>query len=179
MTFLILLIISGSNGSEEEQLPPPPKPARPQYPSMSPSGSARNLATNPYSVASPPKHWNSASNLPVGQSTPFGPSPQHPTSQTGPREIDLSNYFPSSTGYTAINQVSASNPAMSSGQNFPPGPLPGSQGGTYPGRAIPRSRQDLAVNMGGTHARGPQPNRQLYAEQVSYLVGLLSLSHNG
>ena len=90
--------------------------------------------------------------------------------QTGPREIDLSNYFPSSTGYTTINKVSASNPAMSSGQSYPQGSLPGSQGGTYPGRAVPRMRQDLAGNMGGTHSRGgPQSNRQLYADQVSCL----------
>lgn len=163
----LIYIIAGPNGSEEDP-PPPPKPVRPQYPSISPSGSARNLATNPYSVASPPKHWNSASNLPVGQSTPYGPSPQHPSSQTGPREIDLSNYFPSSTGYTAINQVSASNPAMSSGASFPQGTLQGAQGGTYPGRSIPRSRQEMANNMGGTHTRGPQPNRQLYADQVGF-----------
>ena len=159
-TLLHFDIFAGSNGSEEDLAPPPPKPARPQYPSISPSGSARNLATNPYAVASPPKHWNSASSLPLGQSTPFGPSPQHPTSQTGPREIDLSNYFPSSTGYTAVSQVSASNPAMSSGASIPQGTMPGSQGGTYPGRGIPRSKLDLVG------PRGPQPNRQLYADQV-------------
>lgn len=170
----------GSNGSEEEQAPP--KPARPQYPSISPSGSTRNLDTNPYSVASPPKHWNSASNLPVGQSTPYGQSPQHPVGQngqTGPREIDLSNYFPSSTGYTTINKVSASNPAMSSGQSYPQGSLPGSQGGTYPGRAVPRMRQELAGNMGGTHSRGgPQSNRQLYADQMQEFQGPHVLTNN-
>lgn len=88
---------------------PPPKPARPVYPNMSPATSLRSI--NQSTVSSPPSHWGSASNLPLGYSTPFGVSPQHtmlgsqPAVPPLPREIDLSNYFPSSSGYTQAGQV--------------------------------------------------------------------------
>ena len=105
-----MCIITGSNGSvDDPDVMPPPKPARPAYPNVSPASSLRNL--NQSNVSSPPSHWGSASNLPLGYSTPYGVSPQHtmPGQQQGapplPREIDLSHYFPSSSGYTQAGQV--------------------------------------------------------------------------
>lgn len=175
-----ILHLSGSNGSEEEQVLPPPKPARPQYPNISPATSARNLSQQ--SVASPPNHWGSASNLPLSQSTPVGPSPQMPpppSSQPGapplPREIDLSHYFPSSTGYTQVNQVSRGySPSLGTpeGSHYCQASATGPRGGTFPGRAIARTPQELSEMVGngsGTQTRG-YPPRQHYQDQVSTIV---------
>ncbi|PVD22981.1 hypothetical protein C0Q70_16241 [Pomacea canaliculata] len=102
----------GSNGSDDE--PPPPKPARPVYP-MSPTGSIPNLSFNS-SASSTLNHWNSTSQLPLGHSTPAGPSPstdilKHPGSWSGLDEHGqprlpptnttnvFKGYFPSATGY--------------------------------------------------------------------------------
>ncbi|XP_053394577.1 focal adhesion kinase 1-like isoform X6 [Mercenaria mercenaria] len=165
----------GSNGSEEEQILPPPKPARPQFTNVSPATSSRNISQQ--SIASPPNNWGNSSNLPLGQSTPYGPSPQHPVagSQPGPpplpREIDLSHYFPSSTGYTQVNQVSRGyNPAgvSSEGSHYSQASAAGPRGGTFPGRAIARNPQELSEMVGasGTQTRGYQSSRQLYQDQA-------------
>ncbi|KAL5016947.1 hypothetical protein ScPMuIL_006536 [Solemya velum] len=72
----------GSNGSDIEE--PPPKPARPQYPPMSPTGSTPNLSMN-NSISSLPQQWNSTTNLPpLGHSTPTGPSPARPNISSPP-----------------------------------------------------------------------------------------------
>lgn len=168
----------GSNGSEEDQVVPPPKPARPQFPNISPASSSRNLSQQ--SIPSPPQHWSSASNLPLGQSTPYGPSPQHPPpgSQPAapplPREIDLSHYFPSSTGYTQVNQVSRGYnpvPFSSEGSHYSQASAaagPGPRGGTFPGRAIARNPHELSEMIGasGTQTRAYPTSRQLYQDQV-------------
>ncbi|KAL4235721.1 putative serine/threonine protein phosphatase [Mactra antiquata] len=167
----------GSNGSDEDQVLPPPKPARPQYPNISPATSARNLSQQ--SIQSPPNHWGSASTLPLGQSTPVGPSPQHPPpgSQGGapplPREIDLSHYFPSSTGYTQVNQVSRGySPSLGGpdGSHYCQASNTGPRGGTFPGRAIARTPQELSEMVGGgsgTQTRtGYPPRQQHYQDQA-------------
>ncbi|XP_025110216.1 focal adhesion kinase 1-like isoform X6 [Pomacea canaliculata] len=111
----------GSNGSDDE--PPPPKPARPVYP-MSPTGSIPNLSFNS-SASSTLNHWNSTSQLPLGHSTPAGPSPstdilKHPGSWSGLDEHGqprlpptnttnvFKGYFPSATGYMQVSQVNPS-----------------------------------------------------------------------
>ena len=102
-------ICTGSNGSDDE--PAPPKPARPQFPSMSPTGSTPNLSVNA-SISSLPQHWNSTANLPVGHSTPAaGPSPDTGLVKPGARPHDsrsppvnaFQGYFPSSSGYQQVN----------------------------------------------------------------------------
>ncbi|XP_052774521.1 focal adhesion kinase 1-like isoform X3 [Mya arenaria] len=169
----------GSNGSvEDEEVVPPPKPARPQFAGVSPAGSTRNISQQ--SIPTPPNHWGSASNLPVGQSTPFGPSPHQP--QAGapplPREIDLSHYFPSSSGYTQAGQVSRGyTPPVSSdidhysqtggvmgrgGNGYPPGRGDGystGRGETYPGR------MNNGAPTGASQVRPYYTSRQLYTEQ--------------
>ncbi|XP_041358012.1 focal adhesion kinase 1-like isoform X2 [Gigantopelta aegis] len=99
----------GSNGSDDE--PAPPKPARPQFPSMSPTGSTPNLSINA-SISSLPQHWNSTANLPMGHSTPAaGPSPdtgaiKHARS---PPVNAFQGYFPSSAGYKQVTAPGNSN----------------------------------------------------------------------
>jgi len=117
------MYVVGSSDSDIEE--PPPKPARPQYPAMSPSGSTPNLAIN-HSVSSLPHQWCSTTHLPLGHSTPLGPSPQHPlpgsqpATMTHPRnsqlpaEINLQHYFPSSTGYTSVSHHNQGGTGMSS-----------------------------------------------------------------
>lgn len=109
-------MLAGSNGSDDE--PPPPKPARPVYP-MSPTGSIPNLSFNS-SASSTLNHWNSTSQLPLGHSTPAGPSPstdilKHPGSWSGLDEHGqprlpptnttnvFKGYFPSATGYMQVS----------------------------------------------------------------------------
>lgn len=157
-----------SSGSDIEE--PPPKPARPQYPAMSPSGSTPNLAAN-HSVASLPHHWNSTTNLPLGHSTPLGPSPQHPPPGTiprmseqkpadpGPREINLQHYFPSSSGYTAVSLVPHQhNKKENNIHDLVHGhsQIPGGRGAVYPGYQVPRNPQELS-EMFGEHYQVPSP----------------------
>ncbi|VDI57645.1 focal adhesion kinase 1 [Mytilus galloprovincialis] len=147
-----------SSGSDIEE--PPPKPARPQYPAMSPTGSTPNLAIN-HSIASLPHHWNSTTNLPIGHSTPSGPSPQHPPPGTiprmseqrvndlGPREINLQHYFPSSSGYTAVSSVPHIH--QDNHNDFVQGhsQTPGERGLVYPRYQVPRNPQECAEIFGG------------------------------
>lgn len=158
---LQILCISGSSGSDIEE--PPPKPARPQYPAMSPTGSTPNLTIN-HSVASLPHQWNSTTNLPMGHSTPTGPSPHHPPPGTiprmseqkladpGPREINLQHYFPSSSGYTAVSSVPHQNQ-----ENDLHDLVHGhSQIAAGRGYHVPRNPQELSEMFGG-HYQVPSP----------------------
>lgn len=112
-------------GSDDE--PPPPKPARPTYPAMSPTGSFPNLSGGS-GIGIVGHHWSSTSHLPVGHSTPAGPSPNtdslkhqiapanggkgvgygenHPPPRVPPQSTASTNlfqgYFPSSAGYMQV-----------------------------------------------------------------------------
>ncbi|XP_052283061.1 focal adhesion kinase 1-like isoform X4 [Dreissena polymorpha] len=166
----------GSNGSHEEEdiVAPPPKPARPGYSNVSPAGSTRNLSQ--LSIPTPPRQWGSASQLPVGHSTPYGPSPLGPSgTHSGapplPREIDLSHYFPSSSGYTQAGQVSRGYTPVSSESN----PYskasdigPSSRIDMYPGRIpnrFPYTAADLA-DSGISKGLPYYTSRQLHDQPV-------------
>ncbi|KAL3867719.1 hypothetical protein ACJMK2_040583 [Sinanodonta woodiana] len=168
----------GSNGSEEE--PPPPKPARPTYPSVSPAGSTPNLSAN-QSVGSLPHHWNSTSTLaPLSQSTPVGPSPEQPIANRPPQghmQIDLSRYFPSSSGYAAVSTVVPASTTTTTA-SFPLTRTPTtSRIGTYPTPAKPqRNFQDPVI---GPPPRPPGPSiRQLYVDKVDFVGERLFLSND-
>lgn len=169
----------GSNGSLEEA--PPPKPARPQFSNISPSGSSRNLNSSVYSLATPPSNWSSSSLQPVGTSTPFTASPQGPPTQSGapplPREIDLSHYFPSSTGYTQVNKVSRggySGPGQAlNSQAQTSGP----RSGTFPSRNIPRTTHELSEMVGASQSRGFPNNSHPLPDQLADFPDSKSLNH--
>lgn len=135
---------------------------------MSPAGSTPNLTIN-HSIASLPHHWNSTTNLPIGHSTPSGPSPQHPppgtvprmteprTADPGPREINLQHYFPSSSGYTAVSSVGQTNiPQDNSefmqGHSRVPNErcvYPGERGMVHPRYHVPRNPREMSEMFGG------------------------------
>lgn len=164
----------GSSGSDIEE--PPPKPARPMHP-MSPTGSTPNLAT--ISVASLPNQWNSTTNIPLGSSTPMGPSPQHPHSATaprsgdlGPREINLQHYFPSSSGYTSVGSGSATLvPEMTNMPDFVPEtrqfPSAGRGGNlpVYSGYHVPRNPHELSEMLSTGHYQAPSPRSSTVIER--------------
>lgn len=194
MVWITIVFISGSSGSDIEE--PPPKPARPQYPAMSPTGSTPNLAIN-HSIASLPHHWNSTTNLPIGHSTPSGPSPQHPPPGTiprmseqrvndlGPREINLQHYFPSSSGYTAVSSVPHIH--QDNHNDFVQGhsQTPGERGLVYPRYQVPRNPQECAEIFGGhyesTSPRGSAVINDNYTQEgqsempVSFFIQLMLL----
>lgn len=163
-----------SSGSDIEE--PPPKPARPMHP-MSPTGSTPNLAT--ISVASLPNQWNSTTNIPLGSSTPMGPSPQHPHSATaprsgdlGPREINLQHYFPSSSGYTSVGSGSATLvPEMTNMPDFVPEtrqfPSAGRGGNlpVYSGYHVPRNPHELSEMLSTGHYQAPSPRSSTVIER--------------
>nr|KAG5701159.1 hypothetical protein BaRGS_023268 [Batillaria attramentaria] len=166
---------AGSNGSDDE--PPPPKPARPQYP-MSPTGSTPNLAVN-NSIGGVSNHWNSTSNLPLGHSTPAGPSPdtdsiKRQTAGAGDQRLPptgttnlFQGYFPSAAGYMQVSQVNTSE-----GQSQPHVPVISpyfSTGGitlgsaTHPGHASPH----VAMRNGVTTAPDLPPQNRGYPQVMS------------
>ncbi|XP_056017630.1 focal adhesion kinase 1-like isoform X7 [Ostrea edulis] len=152
---------TGSSGSDIEE--PPPKPARPNF--MTPAGSTPNLSNN-HSVDSLPPQWGSTTHLPISHSTPLGPSPQQPLPLThtgppvmsiipdhqGPREINLQNYFPSSSGYTSVQQHQ-----HHLHQNSEFVPDMGRGGAGYPGYHVPRNPHELS-EMLSTGQRNAPPS---------------------
>ncbi|XP_056017627.1 focal adhesion kinase 1-like isoform X4 [Ostrea edulis] len=150
-----------SSGSDIEE--PPPKPARPNF--MTPAGSTPNLSNN-HSVDSLPPQWGSTTHLPISHSTPLGPSPQQPLPLThtgppvmsiipdhqGPREINLQNYFPSSSGYTSVQQHQ-----HHLHQNSEFVPDMGRGGAGYPGYHVPRNPHELS-EMLSTGQRNAPPS---------------------
>nr|XP_011413792.2 focal adhesion kinase 1 isoform X9 [Crassostrea gigas] len=152
---------TGSSGSDIEE--PPPKPARPNF--MTPAGSTPNLSNN-HSVDSLPPQWGSTTHLPISHSTPLGPSPQQPPIHShtgppvmsvipqhqGPREINLQNYFPSSSGYTSVQQHQ-----HYLHQNSESVPDMGRGGAGYPGYNVPRNPQQLS-EMLSTGQRNAPPS---------------------
>ena len=153
---------------------------------MSPTGSTPNLTIN-HSVASLPHHWNSTTNLPIGHSTPSGPSPQHPPPGTvprmaehravdpGPREINLQHYFPSSSGYTAVSSVPQTNIPLDNSEfmhgharvpserGVYPGErglVPGDRGMVHPRYHVPRNPQEMSEMFGG-HYESTSPKNSV------------------
>ncbi|XP_021343131.1 focal adhesion kinase 1-like isoform X2 [Mizuhopecten yessoensis] len=176
-----------SSGSDIEE--PPPKPARPQYPAMSPSGSTPNLTINS-SVASLPHQWNSTTNLPVGHSTPLQAlSPQiHPPPASEPAtlrnsqlpaEINLQHYFPSSSGYTSVpfstnHQQGMSTMDSSMPIHATPDPgaasLPTRRGGASSkpfGYHVPRNHHELSDILGNQYHKPSPRNSAVIDHQVS------------
>lgn len=155
------IFLAGSSGSDIEE--PPPKPARPNF--MTPAGSTPNLSNN-HSVDSLPPQWGSTTHLPISHSTPLGPSPQQPPIHShtgppvmsvipqhqGPREINLQNYFPSSSGYTSVQQHQ-----HYLHQNSESVPDMGRGGAGYPGYNVPRNPQQLS-EMLSTGQRNAPPS---------------------
>ncbi|KAH3699577.1 uncharacterized protein LOC127860094 isoform X2 [Dreissena polymorpha] len=161
-----------SNGSHEEEdiVARPPKPAHPGYSNVSPAGSTGNLRKQ--SIPTQPRQWGSASQLHVGHSNPFWPSPLGPSGTLSgapplPREIDLSPYFPSSSGYTQAGKVSRNYTQVSSESN----PYskasdmgPSSRIDMNPGRIpnqFPYTAADLA-DTGTSQGRPYYTSRQLH-----------------
>ncbi|XP_078319037.1 focal adhesion kinase 1-like isoform X5 [Crassostrea virginica] len=154
---------TGSSGSDIEE--PPPKPARPNF--MTPAGSTPNLSSN-HSVDSLPPQWGSTTHLPISHSTPLGPSPQQPPyhahtgppvmsivpEHPGPREINLQNYFPSSSGYTSVQQHQQH---LHQNSESVPDMGKGGGGAGYPGYNVPRNPQQLS-EMLSTGQRNAPPS---------------------
>ncbi|XP_062622322.1 focal adhesion kinase 1-like isoform X3 [Saccostrea cucullata] len=162
---------TGSSGSDIEE--PPPKPARPNF--MTPAGSTPNLSSN-QSVESLPPSWGSTTHLPISHSTPLGPSPQQPPAPThtgppimsmmpghqGPREINLQNYFPSSSGYTSVQQHQ-----HQLHQNSESVPDMGRGGAGYPGYHVPRNPHELSEMLStGQRNASPTPVNSTVINEV-------------